>query len=415
MASKLQNDMNTGSWRSSLFFGLLLLMIVSLFLPRVFLSVSMMVFILSSFIHSQQHLHWRRFFKTPLLWGMSLLFLLPFMSGLWSSDLTSWQTNMRIKLPLVFMPLAFASPFELSKTQWRLVAYVFISVIVGATAWTMFQYLRDAQVINAGYSSAKTMRTPLQNDHVRFSWLVSVTVLLVTWMGLNREWTFKYRILLYVIAGWLIVFLHILAVRTGILCLYLAIFFFSVFLLSRRGNIKYGTILLLLLFIMPVTAYYTSASFRNKMNYARYEMDFYKNDAYQPGANDIVRSASMRAGMDIFSKHIFTGVGFGDITEETNRWYDIHYPQIIPSDRILPSSGWLVYAAGCGIWGLFVFVAAMIIPFFVRATQRLLWLLLNIAVITSFISDIGLEVQFGVFIYSFLLLWWWKWFQSLPK
>jgi hypothetical protein len=34
---------------------------------------------------------------------------------------------------------------------------------------------------------------------------------------------------------------------------------------------------------------------------------------------------------------------------------------------------------------------------------------LNIIAAFSFLFDIGLEVQFGVFIYSFLVLWLWKW------
>jgi len=31
----------------------------------------------------------------------------------------------------------------------------------------------------------------------------------------------------------------------------------------------------------------------------------------------------------------------------------------------------------------------------------------------SLLFDIGLEVQFGVFIYSFVVLWCWKWLETL--
>jgi len=30
----------------------------------------------------------------------------------------------------------------------------------------------------------------------------------------------------------------------------------------------------------------------------------------------------------------------------------------------------------------------------------------------SLLFDIGLEAQFGVFIYAFMLLWWWKWLST---
>ncbi len=30
----------------------------------------------------------------------------------------------------------------------------------------------------------------------------------------------------------------------------------------------------------------------------------------------------------------------------------------------------------------------------------------------NFSFDVALEVQYGVFLYAFTLLWWWKWFHS---
>ena len=35
--------------------------------------------------------------------------------------------------------------------------------------------------------------------------------------------------------------------------------------------------------------------------------------------------------------------------------------------------------------------------------------MLNVTIAVSFLFDIALEVQFGVFLYSFIVLWWWKW------
>ena len=51
----------------------------------------------------------------------------------------------------------------------------------------------------------------------------------------------------------------------------------------------------------------------------------------------------------------------------------------------------------------------MLIHFLIKMENKLLWWLLNGTAAFSFLFDIGLEVQFGVFIYSFIILWWWKW------
>ena len=107
-----------------------------------------------------------------------------------------------------------------------------------------------------------------------------------------------------------------------------------------------------------------------------------------------------------------TGVGFGDILAKTKEWYAGNYPQMIDADKIYPGSEWMMYGAGCGIPGLLVFLFAMCIPFFIKTTNPLLWYLLNITAAFSLLFDIGLEVQFGVFIYSFVVLWWYKWLSG---
>jgi hypothetical protein len=101
-------------------------------------------------------------------------------------------------------------------------------------------------------------------------------------------------------------------------------------------------------------------------------------------------------------------VGFGDIGAETRNWYDANYPGIWEKQKIYPSSEWLMYGAGCGIPGICVFTLVVLIPFFQRG-KWITWFLLNISAAVAFTTDIALEVQFGVFAWSFTVLWWWKW------
>jgi hypothetical protein len=82
------------------------------------------------------------------------------------------------------------------------------------------------------------------------------------------------------------------------------------------------------------------------------------------------------------------------------------------ADKIYPSSEWLMYGAGCGWPGILIFSCIMCVPFLVRVKNKLPWWLLNITAAFSFLFDIGLEVQFGVFIYSFVVLWWYQWLNE---
>jgi hypothetical protein len=69
-----------------------------------------------------------------------------------------------------------------------------------------------------------------------------------------------------------------------------------------------------------------------------------------------------------------------------------------------------MYAGFAGWAGLVLFFVIMLFPFFERGkTNYFFWFVLNFVVAFSFLFDIGLEVQFGVFVYAFIVLWWWKW------
>ncbi|MDZ4808554.1 MAG: hypothetical protein SGI96_09815 [Bacteroidota bacterium] len=412
MQNKLQH-----SWRSPIIFILIAVMMAALFFSRAVLSVSMIVFVVVSFFHADIKKHFSNFFSSPLLWGMSLLFFLPLLSGLWTEDKKEWADIIRIKLPLLVLPLAFAGPpdsyrDQLSKKQWEWVGCIFIALVTAGTCWSMFHYLSDAAAINESYLRAKSIVTPLENDHVRFSWLVCVCVLLAGWLCLiKRQENKLVSYTLAIVTIWLIVFLHILAIRTGLFSFYIIAAGIAVYLIAKKLQWKYGLCLLLLLLALPLIAYKILPTFQNRVQYFLHDKGYFEKAHYLPGATDAVRVISLRAGWNVTNQQPVNGVGFGDVLTKTKQWYGENYPQMIEADKIYPSSEWLMYGAGCGWPGLLLFTIIMCIPFVIKTTNRLLWWLLNATAAFSFLFDISLEVQFGVFIYSFIILWWWKWLK----
>lgn len=408
MLNKLQNE-----GRSTIIFILIIIMMTALVVSRTFLSVSMMVFILVTFSHPGWKKQLRTFLLTPLLWGMSLLLIIPLLSGLWSDDKQQWMELIRVKLPLLFLPLAFAGPFVITKKQGETLAYIFIALITTGTLWCMYHYLQHIDEVNEGYLRAKSILTPLGNDRVRFSWLVSVVVLLSGWLAILKQKEEKtISVVLMVVAGWLVIFLHILAVRTGLFSLYLVFFTLAIWLLIKKINRRYSILLLILLGSLPLMAYFLFPTFQNRVKYINYDFGYFKKAHYLPGGNDAIRVISIRAGWEITKENPVTGTGFGDILVEAKKWYGLNYPQMTEEDKIYPGSEWMMYGAGSGIPGLIIFTAVMFLPFFIQVKEGLLWYLMNGTAAFSFLFDIGLEVQFGVFIWSFIVLWWWKWLKQ---
>ena len=169
-------------------------------------------------------------------------------------------------------------------------------------------------------------------------------------------------------------------------------------------------VLILLLMALPLIAYKTLPTFQNRVKYILYDKSYFEKSNYLPGSTDGARIISLKAGWNVMNQQPFSGVGFGDVLKKAKQWYGENYPQMIEADKIYPSSEWLMYGAALGWPGFLIFSFVMFIPFLIKTGNRLMWWLLNGTAAFSFLFDIGLEVQFGVFIYTFIILWWWKCF-----
>jgi O-antigen ligase len=393
---------------AELIFLSMLLMIAALFTSRALLSIGTILFLAFTCVHKESAAQFRFFLRQPMLVGITLLFFIPFLSGFWSEDREVWARFARIKLPLLLLPLAFAGNWRLSTIQWRILAGFFLFMVLAGCCWSTWQYLQNVQAIHKGYLAAKVIDTPLGNDHVRFSLVVSIGVIcaaILLKQSVEKHW----RWVLGILIVFFIVYLHVLSARTGLIGLYifLTMLFFYLVFLKRKS--RWISIICGFIIVMPLAAWFFLPTFQNRIRYIIYDFSFIRSSTYLPGANDGNRIISLRAGWNILREHPW-GVGIGDVFHKTNEWYSEFIPGMLETDKLYPSSEWLMYGTAAGWPGLILFTIIMVIPFFQSGLrERFFWIALNAVMAFSFLFDIGLEVQFGVFIYAFLLLWWRKW------
>jgi len=399
-------------WRRPSFYIAVGAMLTGLLFSRALLSWGMVLFVILSIFHKNIPEQLNAFFASPFLWSTSLLFAVPLISGLWSEDLSQWSQILRIKLPLLMLPICFAGEIHFKSKDWENVCYIFLVLTFGGICRSLWQYAQNMNSINAAYLKAYTIETPLGNDHVRFSLLVVIATLAIVFLLAKSVKKYKRTTasLLLILAVTNLVYLHVLAVRTGLVGFYLGIFVFVIWRLYRHKT--KNLFLIVLIFLLPVVAYFIFPTFRNKIRYLKYDLSFVQKNIYVPGSSDGNRLASIRAGWELLKQQPVTGVGFGDIRNESRRFYDEKYPRMSASDKILPSSEWMMYGSGAGWFGAVLFSLVMLAPFFIKELRtNIFWLLLNFLIGSSYLFDIGLEVQYGVFIHAFVLLWWWKWLQ----
>jgi O-antigen ligase len=370
----------------------------------------MMFFIAATCLHNELISQLKCFVRSPLLVGIALLFFIPFISGMWSSNFQEWLDVIRIKLPLLLLPVAFAGKWQFTGTQWHLLASIFVLTLIIACCWSLYNYAQNTGHFNEAYLRAKTITTPLADDHVRFSWLVSTGVA-VALIALHKTSSLYIKLFLSAALILFTVYLHILSVRTGLVSFYTIIFF--LFLqLFLSGKQKWTLLIMPLLIIIPIAAWFFVPTFKNRISYMLYDLSFIRNNTYVPGTSDGNRVVSYRAAWNIMKDNFF-GVGAGDIREQTNNWYNRNVPSMKETDKLLPSSEWFMYAGFAGWPGIILFTCSMVVPFLLKPRKhKYLWWSLNATAAISFLFDIGLEVQYGVFLYPFIILWLWRWFNE---
>lgn len=394
----------------------IVVMLSGLLFSRVLLSAGLILFAGVSVLHENMKDQLKTFFSSPFLWSMTLLFVLPLLSGLWSEDVAKWSQILRIKLPLLILPVCFAGLDYLAEKDWEKIALAFLIVVMTGVGWSMWQYFHDVNAIHAAYLKAQTIRTPLDNDHVRFSLLCSIAIVTAVFLLIRQNKKIGVVVALYLASFVFIIYLHILAVRTGLICFYLGSVIFIIWSISHFKNKARHSWLFILIALFPLASWFAFPTFKNRISYLKYDLSTVKRDAYRKNSNDGDRILSIQAGWQLQNEHPLSGIGFGDIKNETDKWYSSNFPEMSDADKILPSSEWMLYGAGTGWPGFLFFSMVMVIPFFLNGLKKIIWWwLLNIFMALSYLFDIGLEVQYGVFVHAFILLWWYKWLSAGPK
>jgi O-antigen ligase len=96
------------------------------------------------------------------------------------------------------------------------------------------------------------MITPVLNDHVRFSLVGEcVIIILSLLMHQQKKQNKAAAWVLLIITLWLILFLHVLAARTGLLSFYVFVFFIILWLIFKKAKPLYAMLLFTVLFHFP--------------------------------------------------------------------------------------------------------------------------------------------------------------------
>lgn len=396
----------TNDWKNKWILVCALALIMGLYLSSAMMSIGMIATALLLFTPGAISQIGSNLKSQPLYILLFGIFAFYLVSGLYSDNLHYWGERVQIKLPYLLLPLSFAAVSLTKKTLYIILYVLFITVLIGAI-WCLINFMLNYDAIVESYLHAKIMPTPFDVGHIRFS-LMSTFSAFIGWVLYKDQFVFKAQWERYILLGgalFLVIFLHILSVRSGLLAFYVAAGVYLILEAWKNKNFKQLIISVLFLAVISCAMYFLSPTLRNKASYMNQDVSRFQEGKNVNNYSDGNRLLSWKLGWRIGNENPMIGAGIGDVLDEITKIYVSEYPEIEERNRLIPHSQFVYIFAGCGWLGLLWFVAVCFYPYLdVRLRNTALFIIFNTIIVTSFISESTLEIQLGVALHLFFLL-----------
>ncbi len=387
--------------QKQIFLAACALWIVGLMWSRFAISLGMITMLIAGLWGGNLKDKWKNFISNKYYLSVTAIFFIFLVSGLWSDNVDYFLYRMRIRLPFLFLPFAVCSIRGIDRETMHKVFYIFIGVSISGVLWSLSKFLLDVNQYVDSYSKGQILPTPIQ--HIRFSIMMSLSVGMSMYLLLSKvKFRQKYFLLGTII--FLSIYIHILAVRSGLLTLYILYAYTLFYFLITKVNKK---IVLGLLFIFIAGIFFAVnyiPTVKKKIGYTLYSIELFQKNENIRELSDSRRLGSIAAGIHLGKENLLTGIGYGDLMDETNNYLKGKYPELIDLE-LLPHNQYVLAFTVIGIFGLILFTLFTIIPlgfhqgykdFFFTSSQLMMW--------SSFMVEHTIESQIGTALYLVIIM-----------
>ncbi len=394
--------------------GFIILFMISMLYSKFLLSISMIGLLLLTIfkitnqpsfgisIREDLKTNFRSFLKSYTYISISLVFFVVVLSGINTHNIPEWLHHLKLKIPFLILPFVFYSFDEFHKKRYYRYYYYFIIIMCLSMLGVALNYMANLDAINLSIKHGKSIPTPI--DHIKFSLMVALTVvtgIVLYWEKIHFKYKWESKIFL-VFSLFAFIFLHVLAVRSGIVTAYIALIYLIGYR-SWKSNKKYGILAILGLISIPFIAYIFIPSFQNKINYMKYDMEMYmrgKGDDF----SDAGRIYSYYVALNILNENPLLGIGIGDLREECTKKYEELYPNKNLKFKF-PHNQYLFILSGIGVVGLIMFLIGILYPLLTDKNYKdNLFAVFMVIILTSFLAENTIERSYSTAFYLFFVL-----------
>lgn len=151
----------------------------------------------------------KRFSTNKVAILVTMLFAIHVIGLIWTTDFDYAAKDLRIKLPLLFLPIVFSSAIQFSKKTFQFLIDFFIAVITVTTLVSLYKYINVEDI-----ALFDKRDLAINISHIRFSLLICIGAFFSLYRFYKNRGVKK--LVFLVLALWLITFLFILESFSGI-------------------------------------------------------------------------------------------------------------------------------------------------------------------------------------------------------
>ncbi|MVN76680.1 hypothetical protein GO988_10145 [Hymenobacter sp. HMF4947] len=315
------------------------------------------------------------------------------------------RQDLVLQSPFLLLPIAFSLLpnwlIRYKQCLWLLLIGCCLFSALGAT----INYLLHSQQIEKIYLQSKVM--PTEPDHIRFSLLISIAVIvgLVMLIREGDSLSFLKRVLIPIAIILLFLFQHLLAVRSGLVSMYVAGMAWIGWLGIQMRYWKAVLTILTSAFLLAGISLLFFPTLQNKIINTRSDTE---QIAIVQSANNYsvtARVYSYEVASVIIRQHPWLGVGKIGLANKMAIEYSYMFPEIESDRYVLPHNQFIYNLAAYGIIGLIIFLISFYYPvLYALRRGKILFLLIYLIVSLSFLVEYTLESHIGLLISIFFAL-----------
>ena len=332
------------------------------------------------------------FVRTPAILSLSLIFFVYLFSGINSSNVGMWIGRLNTNLIFIVIPLGIylLGPYKRSFIDKALGIFTLVNIII--SIYLLTDYFYHFEEVNSSYLKGQTIHTPI--IHVRYSYFVALSIVFSVYLFIKEN--IRVRKYIYGFeAIFLILFIHIMAVRTGILSLYLSVVLIALYyaFVYRKYLIAFSSISVLIVLI--VLSYNFLPSVKNKINYVKWDIKTTLDGSAKYHTSDRIRIYSIINGLKIVKDSPLLGSGIGDIEEDMDKKYNLNYKDLPKEMRFQPINQFVFTLSSMGIIGFVLFYGLLLFPLFYLKERYALLPVFYVLTFLTFLGETTIELMVG--------------------